>query len=67
MKPVRHELKYTRKTETAWCTCRRWQKKHPLIPWTDAPSPAGIAQTEQLIDEFKKHIEEAQAKEKQDG
>lgn len=58
MKNKRHELKYTRKTQTAWCTCREWQRKCPLIPWSDKPSPELVAQTEQLITEFEKHVEE---------
>lgn len=57
MKKVRHELKHTRKTEMAWCTCRKWQMPSPHIPWTDKPSPELVAQTEKLLEEFHKHVE----------
>lgn len=56
-KNQRHELKYTQKTETHWCTCRKWQMKTPRIPWTTEPPPELVAQTEHLLNEFEKHKE----------
>lgn len=52
---TRHELKYTRKTETFWCTCRQWQMKVKHIPWSDEPSPELIKQTDEIHEQFDKH------------
>ncbi len=52
----RHVLKYDRKTETSYCTCRQWRMKRKLMPWTHEPSPELVASTEHLLEEFEKHI-----------
>ncbi len=60
MGKIRHEMKFTRKTETHWCTCRKWRMKVPSIPWTTEPSPELVAQTEMLMEEFDKHVKESE-------
>lgn len=55
---TRHEIKYTRKTHTYWCVCRKWRLKDIPPPWTGAenwPSPELIDQVEFVMAEFEKH------------
>jgi hypothetical protein len=56
---MKHTLKYTRKTETAWCSCGRWRIKNLRIPWVSKPSEELVTQTEKLLAVFEKHVQES--------